>query len=157
MFWQSIRIDRWPGLDVIRAALSDVFALPPAKVQVVDDIGDMTGPILPEPRILAERTRRDDAFPLQLDVFLAADEIEREAVPLDGALHYARALARRLNATLVFGDGPIGHDEQLRVTPDGAVDVVELDGDEFDEDRIVIVGAHPFPEHAADTSPARAS
>jgi hypothetical protein len=32
------------------------------------------------------------------------------------------------------------------VTPDGTVDIVQLDGDELDEDRFVITGARPFVE-----------
>jgi hypothetical protein len=152
MFWQSIMVDRWLELDVIQVALSDVFGLPPSRVQVVTDVAAMSGPILPEPRILAECTRRDGGFPLQLDVFLAADEIEQAAVPLDGALRYARALARHLNVTMLLGDGPIGHDEQLRVAPDGTVDIVELDGDEMDDERFVIVGSRPFVELPAEAT-----
>jgi hypothetical protein len=157
MYWQAMRVDPWLDEKRLRAAFAAVFRLDPSRIEVTDDPASLVGPIPPEPRILLEVFRRDGPFPLQLDVFLAADEIEREAVPLDGALRYARALARHLNATLLFGDGPIGHDEQLRVTPDGTVDVVELDGDEFDEDRIVVVGAHPLPEQALDGAPARAS
>jgi hypothetical protein len=155
MFWQSIMVNRWTGLPEIRHALANAFQLSPERVQVVEDIATLSGPILPEPRILAECTRRDGDFPLQLDVFLAATEIERMAVPLDGALRYVRALARLLDVTMLIGEGPIGHDEQLRVQPDGTVDIVELDGDEMDEDRFIIVGARPFTEQPAE--PARAS
>jgi len=53
---------------------------------------------------------------------------------------------------MLFGTGPIGHEEQLRVTPDGHIDVVELDPDELDEDRFVIVGARPFVQHPVEAT-----
>jgi hypothetical protein len=58
---------------------------------------------------------------------------------------------------MLLGDGPIGHEEQLRVTPDGTVDIVALDPDALDEERYIIVGARPFTEVAEDAATARAS
>jgi hypothetical protein len=89
-------------------------------------------------------------------VFLAGDELERPVADLAGTLARAREIARRLGATMLLGTGPIGHDEQIRVAPDGTVDIVELDGDEMDEERFVIVGARPFVEQPAGTAPAHA-
>lgn len=157
MYWQAIVADRWIGLDDLQAAFADAFGLSAACVDAVDDDADLTGPVPPTPRILIERGRAEGALPMQIDAFLGGDAVERQVADLAGTLSHMRALARSLNATLIFGDGPIGHDEQLRVSPDGAVDVVELDGDAFDEDRIVIVGAHPLPEHVLNGAPARAS
>jgi hypothetical protein len=68
---------------------------------------------------------------------------------------HARKLASRLGAVLLLGTGPIGHEEQLRVAPDGTVDIVELDGDKLDEERFVIVGSRPFAEQPAEVSTAR--
>jgi hypothetical protein len=156
MYWQSIMADRWIDRAVLRDSMSEAFDLAPRLIDVVDDMAELTGPVPPHPHILVERTRREGGFPLQFDVFLGGDDIEQPVADLDGTLARARALACGLGAVLLLGDGPIGHDEQLRVTPDGHVDVVELDGDELDENRFVIVGARPFVEHPAESAPARA-
>ena len=150
MFWQSITADRWLELEAIRQALAEAFTLSIERVQVVDDIAALTEPVPPEPRILAERTRRDGDFPLQLDVFLAADEIERVAVPFTGALSYMRALAHRLDVTMLIAEGPIESSEEIRVSPDGAIDIVRLDGDALDDERWVIIGSRPFSELPAE-------
>ena len=59
-----------------------------------------------------------------------------------------------IGATLLFGDGPIGYSEQIRVAPDGTIDVVQLDWDDEDDDRFVILGARPFTEQPAEPAPA---
>lgn len=155
MFWQSIMADRWIDRASLHQAVSEAFALAPDLIDVVDDIGELTGPVPPEPRILVERTRREGPFPLQFDVFVGGDEIERPIADLPGALQRARELSHGLDAVLLLGTGPIGHDEQIRVSPDGSVDIVQLDGDELDEDRFIIVGARPFVEQPAEATRAR--
>ena len=102
----------------------------------------------PTPRILVERTRREGHFPLQFDVFVGGDEIEKPIETFAGTLDRAQAISRALQAVLLIGDGPIGHDEQIRVQPDGTFDIVELDGDEMDESRFVILGSRPLPKDA---------
>lgn len=154
MFWQSIMANRWVERAALDKATSEAFALAPELIDVVDDLGELTGPVPPDPRILVLRTRREGPFPLQFDVFVGGDEIERPIADLPGTLQRARALARRLDAVLLLGTGPVGCDEQLRVAPDGTVDVVELDGDEMDEDRYVIVGSRPFVEQPAEATQA---
>jgi hypothetical protein len=154
MYWQTPMIDRWIDHDILRAAFADAFGLSPSRIQVTDDILAMTDPRPPEPRMLLERTRRDGPFPLQLDVVLVGEDLERPVADLAGTLVRARQLARCLNAVMLFGTGPIGHDEQIRVQPDGTVDIVELDGDEMDEERFIIVGARPFAEQPAEPAPA---
>ena len=154
MYWQTPMIDRWIDLDILRAAFADVFSLRPSRIQVSDDVLTMTDPRPPEPRMLLERTRRDGPFPLQLDVVLVGDELERPVADLAGTLAKARALARHLNAVMLFGTGPIGYEEQMRVAPDSTVDIVQLDGDALDEDRFIIVGARPFTEQPAEPAPA---
>jgi hypothetical protein len=157
MYWQTPMIDRWIEHELLRAAFAEVFRLDPARIQVTDDALALIGlPIPSEPRILLECFRREGHFPLQLDVVLVGDELEQPVADLAGTLDKARALARRLNAVLLFGTGPIGYSEQLRVAPDGTVDVVQLDGDALDEDRFVVVGARPFVEQPAESAPARA-
>lgn len=156
MYWQAPMIDRWIDHNRLRAALADVFGLNPSRVEIIDYPALWAGPTPPEPRIALERVRREGAFPLQLNVFLAGEALEQPVEDFAGTLDKARALARHLNAVMLFGDGPIGHDEQLRVQPDGAVDIVELDGDEMDEDRFIIVGSRPFTEQPAEPTPARA-
>ena len=156
MFWQSIMADRWIDRASLHQTVSEAFALAPDLIDVVDDIGELTGPVPPNPRILVERTRREDPFPLQFDVFIGGDDLERPLADLSGTLKRARAIARNLGAVLLLGDGPIGHDEQLRVSPDGTVDIVELDGDEMDEERFIIVGSRPFVEQPAETVPSPA-
>jgi hypothetical protein len=154
MFWQSFMADRWIDRAVIHQAVSAAFSLAPELIDVVDDIGELTGPVPSDPRILVERTQRQGGFPLQFDVFVGGDELEGPIADLPGTLYRARDLARGLGVVLLFGEGPIGHYEQLRVTPDGSIDIVELDADEMDEERFVIVGARPFVEKTAETTQA---
>jgi hypothetical protein len=155
MFWQSIMADRWIGRALLHRAVFETFRLAPEFVDVIDDMAELHGPAAPDPRILVQRTRREGRFPLQFDVFVGGDDLERLIVELAGTVDRARALASRLGAVLLLGTGPIGHDEKLRIAPDGTVDVVELDGDELDEDRFVIVGARPFVQQPAEASTAR--
>jgi hypothetical protein len=152
MYWQSAMIDRWIGHDVLRRSAAAAFSFDPARVDVTDDVMSLTGPIPPEPRMLLERVEREGPFPLQLDIFLGGDFLEAQVTDLNGTLKRARAIAHNLGAVMLLGDGPIGHDEQLRVSPDGTVDIVELDGDEMDEDRFVIIGARPFVEQPAEAT-----
>ena len=157
MYWQAPMIDRWVDRESLRKALATAFDFDPARIDVTDDTRTLTGPIPPEPRILLERVRRDGPFPLQLNVFIGGDILENQVADLSGTLDRALSIARVLNAVMLFGTGPIGHDEQIRVMPDGTVDVVELDGDEMDEYRFIIVGSRPFAEHPAEATPASAS
>jgi hypothetical protein len=152
MYWQAVIVDRWITLDHLRSAFADVFGLDPSHIEITDCPELLTGPVPPEPRIHLERF----PFPLQLSVFLVGDALERPVSDLAGTLTRAKQLARRLGATMLFGTGPIGHDEQIRVMPDGAVDIVQLDGDEMDEDRFVIVGARPFSDLPAEAAQAPA-
>ncbi len=156
MYWQAMRVDPWIDHECLQVAFAEVFRLDPSRIQVTDDSLTLTGPIPPEPRVLLETFRREGPFPLQLDVFLAGDELERPVADLAGSLVKARGLARRLHAVLLLGDGPIGHDEQIRVAPDGTVDIVALDGDEMDEERFVVVGARPFSDMPSAASRASA-
>jgi hypothetical protein len=156
MYWQAPMIDRWIDHDYLRKAVADAFRLDPHRVTVTDDSMTLTGPIPPEPRILLERVRREGSFPLQLDIFLAGDDLERPVADLAGTLVRARELARCLNAVMLFGTGPIGYEEQIRVAPDGTVDIVALDGDALDEDRFVIIGARPFSALPAEAARAPA-
>ena len=152
MYWQAPMVDRWIGDDCLRETFADVFDLDPSRIEVTGDSASLTGPIPPEPRILLEHIRREGPFPLQLNVFLGGDELERPVVGLTETLVRARALAKRLGAVMLFGTGPIGYEEQIRVAPNGAVDIVQLDGDELDEDRFVIVGSRPFVEQPAEAT-----
>jgi len=152
MYWQAPMLERWVEHDALRTAFAAVFALDPSRIEIVDYPQRPTGPIPPEPRILLERVDHEGPFPLHLNVFLAGDALERPVAELAGTLEYARALARWLGVTMLFGTGPIGYEEQIRVAPDGTVDIVQLDGDELDEERFVVVGARPYivehPEEA---------
>src|SRR4051812_40565442 len=152
MYWQAPMIDRWIDDDCLRAAFADAFNLEPSRIDVTDDTQSLTGPIPPVPRILLEHIRREGPFPLQLNIFIGGDELERPIESLDGTLVRARELARRLGATMLFGTGPIGYEEQIRVAPDGTVDIVRLDGDALDEDRFVIVGSRPFSALATEAT-----
>ena len=156
MYWQAPMLDRWIEPDALRRAFISAFGLDEACITVIDFPNRWTGPIPPEPRIHLESVHRAGPFPQQLNVFIGGDEIARLVADLTGTLDYARALARALNVTMLLGDGPIGHEEQLRVTPDGTVDIVELDGDELDEERYVIVGSRPFTELPASATTAAA-
>ena len=154
MFWQSIMADRWIDRADLHRAMSEAFALAPDLIDVVDDLGELTGSVPPDPRILVERTQRAGPFPLQFDVFVGGEELERPISDLLGTLQRAEVLAHGLGAVLLLGAGPIGHDEQLRVAPDGTVDIVELDPDQLDEERFVVVGSRPFVEQPAEATEA---
>jgi hypothetical protein len=156
MYWQALIVDRRMAQDHLRMAFADVFRLDPSRIEITDYPELATGPVPPEPRMHLERFATEGPFPLQLSVFLIGDELERPVADLAGSLVKAQDLARRLNAVLLLGDGPIGHDEQLRVAPDGTVDIVELDGDAMDEERFVIIGARPFSDLPAEASRASA-
>jgi hypothetical protein len=153
MYWQAPMIDRWIEHDTLRAAFAEVFELDPCHIEVADDTRMLTGPVPPIPRIVLETVRRGGPVPLQLNVFVGGDELEQPIAALAGTLIRARQLAGRLNAVMLFGDGPIGHEEQIRVAPDGTIDIVQLDGDELDEDRFVIIGARPFTPWTVEASP----
>jgi hypothetical protein len=157
MIWQNPMLGRWIEHDVLRTAFASVFAIDPSRIEICDPPAMLSGPIPPEPRIVLERIDHEGPFPMHLNVALVGETLERPVEDLAGTLDYARALARRLNVTMLFGTGPIGNLEQLRVAPDGTVDVVELDDDELDEDRFVIVAARPFTELPASTTSAAAS
>jgi len=139
-------IDRWIDDGNLRAAFAATFSLDPSSIYVTEDTQTLIGQRLVMPRILLEHVRREGPFPLQLDIFLGGDELERQVPDLISTLERARDLARRLDAVMLFGTGPIGYEEQIRVAPDGTVDIVQLDGDELDEDRFVIIGARPISE-----------
>ena len=152
MYWQAPMLERWVGHDALRAAFASMLALDPSRIEIVDYPQRPTGPIPPEPRILLEQVDHEGPFPLHLNIFLAGDTLERPVADLAGTLEYARALARQLDVTMLFGTGPIGYEEQIRVVPDGTVDIVQLDGDELDEERFVIIGARPFVEQPAEVT-----
>lgn len=153
MIWQDPMLERWIDHDTLRAAFASVFSLGPSRIHIIDYPTMWSGPIPPEPRIILERIDHEGPFPMHLRVALVGDTLERPVADLAGTLEYARALARRLNVTMLFGTGPIGNLELLRLAPDGAVDIVQLDGDELDEDRFVIIGARPFVEEPAEATP----
>lgn len=152
MYWQAPMLERWVEHDALRLAVAEVFALDPSRIEIVDYPQRPTGPIPPEPRILLERVDHEGPFPLHLNIFLAGDALELPVADLAGTLVHARALASRLGTVMLFGTGPIGYEEQIRVMPDGTVDIVQLDGDELDEDRIVIIGSRPFVEQPAEAT-----
>jgi len=157
MIWQDLMLDRWIEHDALRAAFASVFSLAPSHIHIIDYPNMWSGPIPPEPRIVLERIDHEGPFPMHLDVALVGEALERPVADLAGTLGHVCALARRLNATMLLGDGPIGRHEELRVAPDGTIDVVELDEDERDEDRYVIVGSRPFTELPAGAPSAAAS
>src|SRR4051812_2056607 len=103
MYWQAPMIDRWIAHDHLRAAFADVFSLNPSRIEIIDYPMLWTGPIPPEPRIALERIRREGPFPLQLNVALVGDVLERPVADLAGTLDKACALARALNAVMLFG------------------------------------------------------
>ena len=154
MYWQAAMVDRWIDHETLRAVFATVFGLDPGRIDVADDTRNLTGSIPPTPRLVLETVRREAPFPLQLNVFVGGEELERPIQSLEGTLRLARALARQMHATMLLGDGPIGYEEQIRVAPDGTVDIVQLDGDELDEDRYVIVGARPFSDLPAEAAQA---
>lgn len=152
MYWQSAMIDRWIDHEALRHSLAAAFRFDPSRIDVTDDVMTLTGPIPPEPRMLLERVKREGQFPLQLDIFLGGDVLEAQVSDLTGTLERARTIARALDAVLLLGDGPIGCEEQIRVAPGGTIDIVQLDGDELDEERYVVVGARPFAGQPAEAT-----
>jgi hypothetical protein len=157
MIWQNPVLDQRIEHDALRAAFASVFSLAPSRIHIIDYPNMWSGPIPPEPRIVLTRIDHEGPFPMHLNVALVGETLERPVAGLAGTLDYARALARRLNVTMLFGTGPIANLEQLRVAPDGTIDVVELDDDELDEERFVIVASRPFTELSASTTSVAAS
>jgi hypothetical protein len=152
MYWQVSIVDRWITQDHLRTAFADVFGLSPSRIESTDYPDLLAGPVPPEPRIHLERFEADGPFPLRLSIALVGDELERPVTDLAGTLVRARELVRQLGATMLFGTGPIAYSEQIRVAPDGSIDVVQLDWDDEDEDKFVIIGSRPFSELPAEAA-----
>ena len=75
----------------------------------------------------------------------AKKELARSGIDPDGVLSIARRLARALDASVLFGEGPIEPYESVRVQPTGELDVVTLDADESTNvDSYFIVASRPF-------------
>jgi hypothetical protein len=156
MYWQAMRVGPWLDHGALRAAFAEAFSLDPARIYVIEYPDLWQGPIPPEPRIMLECARHEGHSPLQLDAFLVGDEVERPVADLAGTLDRAQALAKRLCATLLFGTGPIEHCEEIRVAPNGAIDIVQLDWDNDDEHKLVILGSRPLTELPTEPVPASA-
>src|SRR5690348_9174905 len=144
MIWHDILTDRWVDAEALRAAASTAFGVPTASVAVVDTPEQLL--LVPDSvLVILERTREYREFPLQLMVVLRDDALETRHAGFDGVLNVARALARALDVSVVFGDGPIEPYESIRVRPSGDLDVVSLDSDDGDEvDSYFVYSARPF-------------
>lgn len=146
MIWQDLLIDRWVDADDLRAAASTAFGVAEALVAVVDTPEQLLS-VPDSAQIILERTREFREFPLQLMVVLRDDALEARHVGFESVLRVAKTLARALNATVVFGDGPIESYESIRVRPTGELDVVALDSDDDDEVASYFVfSSRPFDE-----------
>jgi hypothetical protein len=155
MIWQDLLIDCWVDAEALLTASASAFGVPVTSVAVVDTPEQLL--LVPDSAlIILERTREYREFPLQLMVVLRDDALEARHAGFDGVLSVARTLARALNASVVFGDGPIGPYESVRVRPTGELDVVSLDSDDGDEiDSYFVFSSRPFDESRLTEAAAR--
>ena len=148
MIWQDLMLDRWVDERALRIAAASAFRVPASAVAIVDEAEQLAA-TAPSARVILERVRQHRDFPLQILVVLRDDELTRRFDGFEGALRVALDLARLLDATVLFAEGPLSPSEWVRVRPTGQVDVVSLDIDETsDVDSFFVVAEHELPaEH----------
>jgi hypothetical protein len=145
MIWQDLMIDRWADEAVLRTAIASAFGVPADAVAVVDSPAQLVASP-PVARVILERDRQHRDFPLQILVILRDDELTRRFDGFEGALRVAGDLAKHLDATVLFAEGPVSPSEWVRVRSTGQVDVVLLDVDETgDVDSYFVVAEHELP------------
>jgi hypothetical protein len=154
MIWQDLLFDRWVGEAELRAATASAFGVPADAVAVVDNPEQLVA-TLPAARVVLERTRQHRDFSLQILVILRDDELTRRFEGCEGALRVATDLARQLDATVLFAEGPLAPSAWVRVRTAGKVDLVSLDVDETgDVDSFFVVAEHELPgDHPTSASP----
>ena len=145
MIWQDLLLDRWVDEAALRAAMASAFDVPPHAVAIADDAEQLTA-TSPTARIILERDRQHRDFPLQILVILHDDDLTKRFDGFEGTLRVAVDLAKQLDATVLFAEGPVAPSEWVRVRPTGQVDVVSLDVDETgDVDSFFVVAEHELP------------
>ena len=154
MIWQDLMLDRWADDEALRAAAASAFDVPADTVAVVDDPTQLAATPATT-RVILERDRQHRDFPLQILVVVRDDELAGRLDGFEGALRVTRDLAGRLDATVLFAEGPVSPSEWVRVRPTGQVDVVSLDVDETGEvDSFFVVAERELPsERQAGISP----
>lgn len=156
MIWQDLMLDRWADEAALRAATASAFGVPAEAVAVVDNPVQLAA-TPPTARVILERDRQHRDFPLQILVVLRDDELTRRFDGFEGVLRVAGDLAKRLDATVLFAEGPVSPSEWVRVRPTGQVDVVSLDVDETgDVDSFFVVAEHELPVERREGSSATA-
>jgi hypothetical protein len=99
------------------------------------------------PRVIIERVRQHRDFPLQLLIVLRDDMLVQQQEGFTGVLKVARSLAKRLDITVLFAEGPLGPSEWIRVRASGQTDVVSLDIDETGEiDSFFVIAERALSE-----------
>jgi hypothetical protein len=153
MIWQDLLLDRWIDEVPLRGAVASIFGVPSDRVAVVDSTDELSEvpaedalviaddvKVVLAPQILLERVRQQRDFPLQLIIVLRDETLPKRFVGVEGVLRVAHSLAERLQATVLFAEGPLAPSEWVRVRPTGEVDVVSLDiDDEGDADSFFLV------------------
>ena len=145
MIWQDLMIDRWADEAALRTATASAFGVPADAVAVVDSPAQLAASP-PAAQVILERDRQHRDFPLQILVILRDDELTRRFDGFEGVLRVAEDLAKHLDATVLFAEGPVSPSEWVRVRPTGQVDVVSLDVDETgDVDSYFVVDQRALP------------
>ena len=143
MLWQDLVLDRWTDEQTLVQALATVFEVSPTTVRIVDDL---TVPELElaATAVLAERTRRDGQFRLQLSVYIRDCAIWQRACGFDETFRLARRFCALVHATCLIA-GDVEHaDDDFLVRPSGEILRVTLDEDRLARDEFVVVASEPF-------------
>lgn len=145
MIWQDLLLDRWVDEAPLRAAAASAFGVIADAVSVADDPEQLVA-TPPAARVILERVRQHRDFPLQVLVVLRDDELTKRFDGAEGVLRVASGLAKPLDATVLFAEGPLAPSAWVRVRPTGKIDLVSLDVDETgDVDSFFIVAEHELP------------
>jgi hypothetical protein len=153
MIWQDLLLDRWADRDALSAATASAFKVSADTVAVVDAPEQLLA-ISPSARIILECDRQHRDFPLQITIVLRDDGLVGQFDGFEGALQIARGLAQRLNAVVLFAEGPLSPSEWVRVRPTGKADIVSLDVDDSGEvDSFFVIGERALPEGQVGSAP----
>lgn len=143
MVWQDLLLDRWIDEPALGRALATVFDVEQQRVLVVDDIADPTLAVAGA-KVLAERTRRQGQFPLQLSVYVRDEAEWRRIEEFDETVRLVRELCALLRSSCLITGGAQDPEEDFLIRPNGDVLRVTLDDEEF-----TVVATEPFEAVAA--------
>lgn len=128
--WEELHLGRLAGIDEIQIALGEALGIASDTIKVVDDLADAPLPPDPAIRLLVERYAYPGEFPMRLSCN-AFD------VPSVDGLTVVRRICAVLQTTCLIGDDSPDPLAWLRLTPDGTVEHVLVDGDALERDELM--------------------